>query len=454
MDANGSLVVRCSLAALATLMLLLALSPPVRAQGISRPPRANGVAVLAVEFNALQTALDKILAKDPSFAEAHDALMSCVDAKVLQGELPTTPTQAHGTVTAALEGCASELGIQLPKFGLASYYGLAGIGKGNVAPSVTCAAPGYDARAAGGWDGWIYGPKSKEAGRLSWDDPKVAPPDLTPHRDQLGGNNPTYKELERAANEAWEAWMTLLGDTAKALPNAGAPVSKEALQKLDAAEKKANDAIRKRDAYRPPRADNDDGGGDDTGVARTDPNAVDACAAAAQQIAECARDGWTTVDCQRLKRRLDGCMRYDEDVYDPAPDAEPRECGSHELTAEEAATVLRTCESRVLYGPEGGSPCVGDASVSAVINPAIGWFCIKTGDQQHCYTGANNPCGGTETNPAPTSEYCAGHATLLSISRTTADVLATAFAKLGGPVWRPPGGSGPPGPGGPDPGRG
>ena len=32
-------------------------------------------------------------------------------------------------------------------------------------------------------------------------------------------------------------------------------------------------------------------------------------------------------------------------------------------------------------------------------------------------------------------------------------VLATAFARLGGPVWRPPGG-GPPPPGGPDPGRG
>jgi hypothetical protein len=451
MDANRSLVLRCSVAALATLMVLLAISPPVRAQGISR---VSGVPLLAVELNALQTALDKILARDPSFAEAHDALMSCVDSKVTRGALPATPTQARGTVTAALEACAAELGVQLPKFGLASYYGLAGIGEADVAPSVSCAGPGYDPRVGKDSNGWRWGTDfSLKPGSLVWNSNDVAPPDLTPNRDQLGGDNPSYKDLEHAADQAWRDYRQAIRDGANSDARFGSPEDTENRRKIEDARLKANDAINKRDGYRPPRVDNDDGGGD-TGVARTDPNAVDACAAAAQQIAECARDGWTTVDCQRLKRRLAGCMRYDEDVYDPAPDAEPRECGSHELTADEVATVLRTCESRVLYGPDGGSPCVGDANVSAVINPAIGWFCMKTGDQQRCYTGADNPCGGTQTNPDPTSEYCAGHATLLSIGRTTADVLATAFAKLGGPVWRPPGGSGPPGPGGPDPGRG
>jgi len=447
MDANRSTVLRCSLAALATLMLVLAISPPVRAQGISRPPKSS---YLAVELYALQTALDQILAKDTSFAEAHDALMSCVDSKVTQGSLPITPTTARGTVTAALEACAAQLGIKLPKFGLASYYGMAGIGASNVAPSVSCAGPGYDPRAADGYKGWQFGPK--KPGRLTWDDPDVAPPDLTPHRDQLGGQNPTYKELEKAADEVWHAYMRLLDDTAAAHPGDGSSVSKEELNRLQEAKDNANAAIRKRDGYRPPRVETEGGGGE-TGVARIDPNAADPCAIAAQQILECARDGWITVDCQRLKRRLDGCLRVDDDVYDPSPDAEPVECGKHELTAEEAATVLRACESLVHYGPDGSSPCVVNPNISATVNPAIGWFCMQTGDETHCYTGGGNPCGGSEARPDPTSEYCAGHATLLQIGTSTAAVLATAFAKLGGPVWRPPGG-GPAPPGGPDPGRG
>src|SRR4051812_20863471 len=219
MDANGSLVLRCSLAALATVMVLLAISPPVRAQGISRPPRASGVAVLAVELKALQTALDKILAKDPSFAEAHDALMSCVDSTVTRGALPTTPTQARGTVTAALEACAGQLGVQLPKFGLASYFGLAGIGEANVAPSVSCAGPGYDPRAGSGHSGWLYGDFSLRPGKLFWDGKDVAPPTLPPHASDWE-HDKLYEPLARDADAKWQEYIHAL-ETAAMGPNDG-----------------------------------------------------------------------------------------------------------------------------------------------------------------------------------------------------------------------------------------
>jgi hypothetical protein len=338
---------------------------------------------------------------------------------------------------------------------------------------VSCATNSTDPRrgADGGTKPWLLGayPEHQDVEHKIWGKPDVAPPDPNPP-EGAWKDNLTYKELDRAADEAWQRYYEAAIHYAEVITGAAAGDRDSAWKAQEEARTKANEAINKRNAWRPKVADNDDGqGGDDTtGVAHVSPLAAgDLCQDLAQQLAECARDGWRTRDCQQLKSALDGCATRDQGVIDPLQDEadDPGPCAQRGLTATEAETVTLACESRVRYGPEGGSPCTGFTLASSGAPEPVNWFCLSGGSAEgpsrtlptagetRCYVGGANPCGGPETQPDPDhpAEGCQGHATLSELQPALASVLAIAFWRLGGPAWTPPGTGSPLPGGGPDP---
>jgi hypothetical protein len=194
----------------------------------------------------------------------------------------------------------------------------------------------------------------------------------------------------------------------------------------------------------------------DGGTKQTDPFAENGCAAAAAQLAECERNGWSTPDCSKIKSHLDGCTTGDVEVTDPSPVSEedgsaPAEstCGPKALSAEElAAASLTACERLINYGPDGGSPCA--PRVGGVLDATNEAWCYQHNDRTICVMGGD-PCGSTEVDPLPDGEHCDGDVTFLELGPTAAEAIAAAITKLGGPIWTPP--STDPGPG-PSPGGG
>jgi hypothetical protein len=422
----------------ATVVVLAALAAGSLARADSGPivyedPFA-GVATTTVdaELSDLAWALDAVFVGDPGYAEWRDRLLGCVAEQVRANGLPSgSVADVRASIISTLSACAERLGFKLPPGGLDRYFGLAGLGATPPGlPAPVCQSSG-DPRIAEGAGRKKFTPEE-------WQQIKA---DYQKRDDEA---TKAFLEAEKRADAAADELKKVTKD-----PKATNEERAAAKKKSDDAR---NDAVSNSQKALEASRDNE-------AIQNTDPNSDEPakpfpasetirefgniCAAAAEQIAQCAQTGWATPDCQRIKAAAEGCTFVDPQVTDPVGPAyeEGTRCVAQPSEKELAAAVLRGCEERVHYGPDGGSPCA-----VAVANAAIAeeWYCTPYNGGLLCHTGGSNPCGASQTTPDPNGESCAGKVRVVAVRRSARDLISAVFGRLGGPVWSPP--PPPPGP--------
>jgi hypothetical protein len=376
-------------------------------------------------------------AQDPEARRRLGGLMRCVVDKARATPLGTSPFSARGAVAAALGRCAAELGFSLPARGVDAY--LRRPGSSGSVPSVTCSAGGVDPRR--GYETTRPATAAEKA-EFGLDSTQRMYTD-----EEIRRRVAAYQEAKAAAEAtpaykaAHDAWLKVEAtpgesDDFDAVLAEHARLG-EAYQETP--EYKAlQTAERRLVPFTPPL------------VSRVSPDAPDVCEAAAAlaaQIGACARAAWSGGDCRMLQARLAGCK--DPEVIDPLPD-QPlcglRDPDGGEATREEfEAAALRWCTAYADYGPDGGDACrVRPPAGEPPDRLSLAWSygCW----QQGLCTAVSLACSSPLAQPGQDQETCAGHATLEALAPDVSVVLAEGFERLGGPVWTPPGGGGPPGP--------
>jgi hypothetical protein len=398
---------------------------------------ATVVGSLEFELESLRRAFSSWGANDPAFADWLSRLMTCASAEVARAPAgPLSPLQARSTVIGLLTACMSTRGVTLPSGGLEGSVGLGGSGKDGGGHGVACANAAGDPRLGkdGSWGTGYhdYTAEEKKQIKEQW------------QREYDLAHEEGVRTL-REAEKAWKEYGNLQPDDPRT--DVVKAHLEQTLKEFDEATQKEEKARIKKDSE-PVKSAN---------VSLTARDAEDFCAGAAELIAECERNDWSTYDCQRLKNAT-GCGS-DPAVTDPTPvseesDAQPAKatCQPTQPSEEEAGGVaLLACEALVNTGPDGGSPCV-----LSVLDPAqntpFGFnlqYCMGQVGTDSWICAVIDPCSNENAQPGEEAENCFGEATVFSIRPDAAVVIAVAHAKLGGPIWIPP--TPRPSPGGPEP---
>lgn len=210
--------------------------------------------------------------------------------------------------------------------------------------TVNCGSS-VDPRIAGQSGQWVFG-------RPDSSDPYQAP------GRQSGGwyNDGSYQELADEADRQWQEYVEAVREAARGDTFGEDPEKDRQLrERMKKEQEEANEAIRKRDAWRPAVADSGTGDDDDGGAAAR-PGGEDACAEVAMLVAQCNATNWQATACQEALARMSGC---DPSIAMPGPD-QNEACEEEEKP--DIETVIQTqtliCSMRIKPEP-GQDPCVG-----------------------------------------------------------------------------------------------
>jgi hypothetical protein len=269
------------------------------------------------------------LAGSSSFEEWANGVAGCAEQAPGSSTAPGN-SSAHAT----LDSCLASFGVDASRPGVESYLAAVGgraSGGGTVSVS-DCPGGGGNPQLADRPDKWTF---------REWPNLDKAPPD-----PKNGGwvTDSGYKKLAETADRAWKEYTEALEAEEDADYEYGSdsPEKQAAKKKTDEANKKANDAIDKRDNWKPvvgsPSTTDDE----------------DPCIGVGQMLAECEQNGWSTFDCQVLKSRFEECG--DPTITDPASDSELT-CGVS-IDAEAARQAAeQACWMLIQPGPDGANPC-------------------------------------------------------------------------------------------------
>lgn len=379
---------------------------PVRRPRVVAVALAMALLSLAIPARADET-LRGITFVDPrQLAEGSPA--ACVVDAVHQGL----------TMAQAVEACTLR-SLELPSVkGLNSFFATGGgLGRGTTKhASVTCAPTGGDPRISA--DGGTKGMPPHYYGK---DDNHSNPTQAPPGRDWGGwADDPDYQRLQAAADREWREYYEALRDAAMNDTFGKDPDADAKLHdKLWKEQQEANDAIERRDAWRPLTVE---------GL----PDAPDACADMRAFVAECNRDGWTSPECADAERRMRGCA--DPTIARPVPDT-TETCPPGEPDPETVETVVALLCSKAIRPAPGEDPCATAAVKASVVRGYV-----------HGVSG--DPCGDPRAMPG--QDQCAPVLTVATFGHASLEeILLTGLEKLGGPVFVIP--LTPPGPIGPGP---
>lgn len=269
--------------------------------------------------------------------------------------------------------------------------------------TVNCGSS-VDPRIAGESGEWRYGKNGHT-------DPYQAP-----GRNSGGWyNDGSYQDLADEADQQWQEYVEALyhaamGDTFGEDPE----TDRQLREKMEKELKEANEAINKRDAWKPAVSDSGDSDGDDgTAVAR--PSAENACAEVALLVAQCNASNWQAPACQEALSRMGDC---DPSIAMPGPD-QNEACEEYEKP--DLESVLQTqaliCSMRIRPEP-GQDPCVG---VTVGTRQFQGYRPTAEGGP---------PCGSELALTTP--DQCQPTLTVVNVEQRWRDYVAEVLERVGG----------------------
>ncbi len=259
-------------------------------------------------------------------------------------------------------------------------------------------------RGSEGW--WYYG---KDNYRDEYE---------APGREPAVGvwKDPEYQRLADEADRQWAEYIAAIKDGAHNDTAGEDPEKDKALwDAWKEKEAEANEAMKKRDAWRPPMVEGDGTGGDDDGTAVARPGRDSACAELAALVADCNAHQWQSQECQQALERMTNCNRL---VAMPGPD-QTDPCGEQDIpdgkTAQQIATLI--CGMSIKPEP-GADPCGGIRTEGQVLH---GYLPTKEG-------GA--PCGSPWA--LTTGEDCTPTITVVGVNELWRERVRELLAGLGG----------------------